>query len=335
MNKNTLVSLFESNKSELASDLKGMSLPKDRDAIQSTVCDYLNNLFDKDGDFRMSLTQSEDYILNAALSLLNAQNEMGSMLKSSVSGQNDIEPEKEEPASDDTFQPKPMFETSNPFLKKTVSAPSALAGAGGGALLGHMISSGWGSVFGAIAGTAITIYLSTKNESISPKQQSPLHVKQIPASVSKVPVSTIDVDQFLEITRKICESVDNLIDTFRAQIRRVVDKYESQAKPSLEKEYSPILESIQTLVGYKRAHFEDEKYAKKVSERIEDLVEQVENYNLNVIDYDEANSSFFSFVTSSKTDTFKQAYPAIVKDGNVVFKGKVFVPEANDESNND
>ena len=72
----------------------------------------------------------------------------------------------------------------------------------------------------------------------------------------------------------MCESVDNLIDTFRAQVNRVVQKYESQEKPSLEKEYRSLLESIQSLVGYERNHdMSEEKYNKKIQERIENLSE--------------------------------------------------------------
>ena len=74
--KKTLKELFESRKNELSEKLSTLSLPKDASKIQSVVTDYLNDLFDSDGEFRQNLTQSEDYILQAAMSLLNAQQSM-------------------------------------------------------------------------------------------------------------------------------------------------------------------------------------------------------------------------------------------------------------------
>ena len=66
--KGTLKELFESRKEELSEKLKSLSLSKDSSKIQSIVTDYLNELFDSDGEFRQNLTQSEDYVLQAAIS---------------------------------------------------------------------------------------------------------------------------------------------------------------------------------------------------------------------------------------------------------------------------
>ncbi len=57
----------------LGTKLQGLKLPSDSSCIQGIINDYLNEMFNNEGDFRQGLTQSEDYILQAALSLLNAQ----------------------------------------------------------------------------------------------------------------------------------------------------------------------------------------------------------------------------------------------------------------------
>lgn len=329
MATNSLVSLFDSQKETLEKQLKGMLLPRDSEKIQKVVIDYLQTLFDGDGDFRMSLTQAEDYILNAALSLLNAQQEISRalILQSEIYS---ITNQEAESSSEKLFdKDRPQFSTGNPFLTTKTNAAGSLIGAGGGALIGQMLVGGWGSVFGAIAGTAITIYLSNYKSC----QDTKAHDKTRPLSVkSDSPLNNshsidINIEQFISITRKICESVDNLIDTFRAQIRRVVNKYESQEKPSLEKEYLPLLEELQSLIGYKRAHLDDEKFVKKISERIEDVVETIENYNLSVVNYDGCNDALFINVPSPNTEITKQVFPAVTKNGNIVLKGKLFVPE--------
>ena len=74
--KVTLKSLFESQQSQLEEQLANLRLPEDTQKVQSIVSDYLNKLLEDEGDFRQNLTQSEDYILQATLSLLNAQQAM-------------------------------------------------------------------------------------------------------------------------------------------------------------------------------------------------------------------------------------------------------------------
>ena len=107
---------------------------------------------------------------------------------------------------------------------------------------------------------------------------------------------------------------------------KIPDKYENVEKPRLEKEYSFLLEGIQTLIGYKRTHTNDDKYLSKLQMRIEDLAEALENYNLSVEEYVEEHSGWFETVESTKVETPQMVYPAIVKEGQAVLSGKVFIP---------
>ena len=109
---------------------------------------------------------------------------------------------------------------------------------------------------------------------------------------TKVVESQLNVDLFLSIIKSICESVDSLIDTFRAQINKVVYKYENQEKPTLEKEYRFLLESVQSLIGYKQEH-----------------------------------KNWFDLIENPNTTKLTQILPAIVKENNVVLKGRIFIPE--------
>ena len=74
-------------------------------------------------------------------------------------------------------------------------------------------------------------------------------------------------------------------------------------------------------------NIEDEKYLAKLQQRIEDLTESLENYGFSVEDYTEEFSSWFNMVPSPNVQTIKLAYPAIVKDGQAILLGKVFIPE--------
>lgn len=318
--KLTLKELFESRKEELSEKLESLSLPKDSSKIQSIVTDYLNDLFDSDGEFRQNLTQSEDYVLQAAMSLLNAQQSMIGEF-SSAHIKNTANSEKTEPS---TVEGDNLSNDYGQSLKKE-QYPYVVGGSAVGGAAGALIFGTWGAVFGAIAGTALVLYYSSQSaaQTSKPKPTKPSMASSITATKDE----TINVDAFVSIVANICDSVDSLIQTFRAQINRVVDKYESIEKPQLEKEYRFLIEGIQTLIGYKRTHAYDEKYLTKLQMRIEDVAELFENYNLTVEDYSEEHKSWFDTVESSKVTAPQMVYPAIVRDEKAVLMGKVFVPQ--------
>lgn len=305
MEQKTLTSVFESNKSILKEKLEGLSLPSDASKIQKIINDYLNEMFNNEGEFRQNLTQAEDYILQAALSLLNAQQAMTKEMT---------------PVATPT---QPKLETVSPQsfsgLKKEKYS-YALGGTAIGSGVGGLLLGTWGAVFGAIAGTAIVLYYAS-NQTVPTPQRKDLGEKSL------LQQTKLNVDVFLAIVKNICGSVDSLIDTFRAQINRVVNKYESQKKPTLEKEYRFLLESVQSLIGYKRAHNEDEKFMRKIQERIEDMAESLDNYNLVVEDYTEEHGNWFDKIENPNVQAISQVLPAIVKNGDVVLKGRVFIPE--------
>ncbi|MCM0719992.1 hypothetical protein NBH15_17110 [Parabacteroides sp. W1-Q-101] len=315
--KQTLASLFGANKQALAKELTGLMLPKDVNKIQSVVTNYFDSLFNQGGEYRQNLSVSEDYILQAALSLLKAQQEMGRKLT-----------EKEIEIKTSFAEEKKNQIESNPiemFLSQKLDGTKTLIGAGGGAVFGKMaLGSGWGAVFGAIAGTAIVLYLATK----SGKKNVGENAKAIttkPKVEATIVNTEIDVTTFLNIIQQTCDSIDSLISTFRNQIQKVVNKYESQEKPTLERDYSLLLESIQSLLGVAYSQQPDGRRLTKMDERIEQVVDSLGSYGLEVVSFSEDKMSWFEQMESTKVDTPTMIYPAIIKNGILVKRGKVFV----------
>ncbi len=304
--KISLASIFEANKTALAANLQGLKLPQDAQRVQKTVSEYLDKMFDDEGDFRQQLTQSEDYILQAALSLLNAQQEIAKQIMSAR------QPHREAPF-------KQTLHAEKTASMKKEQFPYALGGTLVGGAAGAVLGS-WCAVFGAIAGTAVVLYYASM-DSKQPKSDFQKPISEKPQG------TTLNVKAFLAVVSNICGSIDSLIETFRSQIKRVIDKYESQPKPTIESDYRFLLESIQSLLGYERVHdTTEEKYVKKLQTRIEDLAENLENYNLAVENYDGSNAQKFEQVPSAETTEPHMVYPAITKEGQVVLKGKVFIP---------
>lgn len=314
----TLSSIFEATKSELADSLSGLLLPKDADKVQMVIIDYLNKVCDEQSAYRQNLTQSEDYILQAALSMLNAQRQLVSAFeyKPEVSVATMSAPK-------DCAQPQ-SNPISSPYAP-IINGASNLIGAGGGAVVGKLLLGGWGAVFGAIAGTAVALYLSQNNKPTISKEPVRPTFERKPV-INDVP---IDTSALLTVIAQICDSLDNLIETFRAQIKRVVNKYESQEKPTIERNFRVLLEGIQSLIGYKRGHSpEEEKYLSKLQDRIEDLADLLDNYSLEAVDYQPEHFDWFEAVESKNTTEIKMVTPAIVKSGALIIKGKIFIPSA-------
>ena len=311
----SLRSLFESQKGDLEKRLAGLILPNDAQKIQDIVSKYLSDVFDAEGEFRQSLTQSEDYILQAAISLLTAQQEI-SMVITTTNNMNTVN----HTIVDNKSLNSAETDNSKSSASKTFIESTALWGAAGGAVVGKLLLNGWGAVFGAIAGVAIAVYISREKE----RKQAVTNVKVVRPQVTEAP---IDTQAFIDIISKVCDSVDNLISTFRAQVSRVIQKYESQEKPTLDKGFRPLLETLQSLIGYERTHSElEEKFAKKLKERIEDVVEQLDSYEYEVVNYSDDKSNWFEKISSPNTSSLKMVYPAIVRANTLVLPGKVFIP---------
>lgn len=307
----SLNSIFAAHKTELAKQLEGLVLPQDAKKIQSVVADHLNKLFDEEGDYRQNLTQAEDYILQAAMSLLNAQQNIAKEL---------ISAKKEQKIEEKSSKSSSLDNCKNSVNKeqfpKTLSG--TLIGGAAGAVLGT-----WGAVLGAIAGTAIVLYYASES-----KVANTTSIQSNNNDKTTVVNTPLNIDTFIIIVSNVCTSVDALIDAFRSQVNRVVDKYENKQKPSIEVEYRFLLETIQSLLGYERTHSESEdKYTKKLQTRIEDLAESLENYNLSVENFNGSNDIWFEKVVSPETKEVKMVYPAIVKDNLAVIKGKIFIPQ--------
>ena len=238
MEKKTLKELFESRKDELVQKITGLSLPKDAVKIQTAVSNYMNELFDSDGEFRQNLTQSEDYILQAALSLLNVQQSMiGEFASAEVSKSPRMTDNKESPKAE-------TASAGGQSLKKD-QFPYAIGGSAVGGAAGALIFGTWGAVFGAIAGTALVLYSTSQlsRQDNNSKMQQPSAAK----SAKKPVEEKINVNVFIGIVANICESIDDLLETTRTQMQRLRNSYENQEKPTFLGTYSELASNLQQL----------------------------------------------------------------------------------------
>lgn len=315
----TLRSVFESKRSELEQKLNGLLLPNDAEKVQKIITKYLSELFDEEGAFRQNLTQSEDYILNAALSMLSAQQGIVDTISASIPVKNESLQKLER-----VMNAKESNNFTDNLTDKNITPSAAILGSGGGALLGQITFGGWGAFFGAIAGTAIVVYLASKKNiegnNIENHQDSSINAKQNDSV-------RVEPRVFCSIVMNICDSVDSLIKTYRNQISNVVNKYESIEKPTLENSYQELLSSIQALLGAYAMDASNSNRLSRIEQKIQQLSDSLDNYDIQSVNYDGNNKEMFNFQPSSNVTVETMVLPAMIKGGKVIMKGKVFINE--------
>lgn len=258
-NKKSLKSLFEQSKATLTIQLEALSLPRDNRKVQDIVSHHLNALLDSTGEYRQTLTQSEEFILLSAMDLLQAQQAMTGAIGAQFSNQN-----RSHKAGAINAKESNISKEHTPL----VVGGTALGGAAGALMFNT-----WGALFGAIAGTAIVLYHAANQE---PKTRNGQTSKSTGTKPSEC---KIDVEAFLTIVGNICENVDGIIETYRVQVRRIQNTYEQKEKPTLQNDYKMLLDQITNVCRV--CDNNKEIVPAKIRNAVDLLAECLENYGLN------------------------------------------------------
>lgn len=211
-------------------------------------------MFENDAKFRQSLTESEDYLLQASLRLLQAQQNIAIEFAEASRNIWHTHESHQNPASTQE--------------NKASSICISSAAAGVGALVGGYVGT-WAAVAGAIAGTALAIYYTTRPSC----NKSATMDKKIPETTQP-----INVASFCGIVENVCEGIDGVLDTYRVQVKRIVNTYEQREKPSLQNTYSLLTDQIANVI--KLAKEEKGDALSKLKSAISILEESLENYDL-------------------------------------------------------
>lgn len=245
-NNVSLKTLFESNKGELEQKLAGLKLPKDASKIQQLISDYLSRLFESDGEFRQNLTQSEDYILQSTLRILTAQENFTNGL-----------------IANNSQEPSQNFQNNG----SKQSLYTTLIGTGVGAVAGGFIGA-WAAAIGALAGNAVVAYVMTKKGESSQGD-----------TTQNSKDNAVDTNVFLNIISNVCESIDGVIDTYRIQVNRIVKEYENREEPTLQSDYSSLLDQI---VNVNKIATLSSDVPDKLKQAITLMVECLEGYGYRI-----------------------------------------------------
>lgn len=246
----SLKKLFDSKKEVLSSELNSLLLPNDSQKACDIVLRHIEELLDSKGEYRQSLTQSEEYMLLSALNLVNMQQVMVQAIDSQI-----IIPSVQTNVSS----------SNEPCLSNEQKAYIL----GGNAVLGTagaLVFNSWGAVIGAIAGTAIALYWLEHKKNCSQEE------------VALEPSQRIDITALLNILSDMFEKIDCVMETYRTQEKRIQTNYENREQPSLQRDYKSLLDQIANVCKTREKVAED--IPMPLQQAIDMLAESLENYNL-------------------------------------------------------
>lgn len=132
-----------------------------------------------------------------------------------------------------------------------------------------------------------------------------------------------DVRKFLNMT---CCSIDKIADAHQQEINTTILQMSQQKDIPLEQKYEWLVSHIQSLIGYERYKDGDIHYKEELKERCEDLAQIMSNAHLAFIDYNGDNNELFELVETSNISAPICVLPSVLKNEEMILKGKVFIP---------
>ena len=91
--------------------------------------------------------------------------------------------------------------------------------------------------------------------------------------------NTIDISVFIDIISNLCGSIDGVINTYRIQVKRIINDYENKEKPSFQTEHSNLLEQI---ANVNKVAESTDNIPDKLKQAINLLNESLESYGLKI-----------------------------------------------------
>lgn len=298
MSKNTKQSLeahFENKKSLLEKKLSLVS-PVAPNQIGKIIKDFIDSLI-KDEIENQHHSQAEQMVYNLLPDILK------SCLK--IIPNMDLNPTENDNKS---FEPAPK---QNKFGITIIILSTFILGGIGGLLFNNWV----GCLGCSMLGLCLSLFLTKENVRTPTEKR-----------VEIVENNHNRNDVIVELVHQMCKDVDAIINTYRYQLDSLEKKYISKLSIPFEEENLWLLTKVQSLIGYERYKQDSPNYLEELKERCEDLVATLSNKRLEFIDYDN-DSTMFELIDVADIEKPVLTYPAILKDKDIVLRGRVFVPQ--------
>lgn len=299
MNKQTLLSLFEQSEAELRTQLSGLVLPRDSETLNS----ILTNLFVdhiKVNEYKETLTDSEMALFQSAVQLvedsLQVQHNMLTFAGKGTSSSHHEIVVRDSPSS----KKIPINKSQIAILG--VTATGVLAGA-----LPNV-----GTILLAIVTTVTGLWVSKDG------------CKKTEVRESFVPQElTVNVDAIINTTKKICQSVDNLMGVYQTNIDNFKARIDSRPEPTLYNTYGYLLSRLADLYRDSTNNASTDE----IKNDIVKLFKTLKNYHYEFVNFSEETKRFFDIEEITEITAPEESEVAVLEKGNCIIKGKYYQPK--------
>lgn len=297
MNKLSLLSLFEQSEADLKTKLSGLILPRDAEKLNQILSDlFVEHI--KVGEYKQELTNSEMAIFQSAIQLV----------EESLQLQQHLFAIKEKEETLVTTEKKQDEERKLPINK---SQAAVVAVAATGILTGAVTNVG--TILLAIVATAAGVWITRENSGTN------TIVKEKAVRQELV----VNADAIIGTTKKICQSLDNLMGVYQTNIENFKSRVDNKPEPTLYNSYGYLLNRLASLYRDKI----NNASAEEIDDDITKLFKTLKNYNYEFANYSDETKQFYEVEELEEISEPEVEEVAILEKGECIVKGKMYQPK--------
>ena len=297
MNKLSLLSLFEQSEADLKTKLSGLILPRDAEKLNQILSDlFVEHI--KVGEYKQELTNSEMAIFQSAIQLV----------EESLQLQQHLFAIKEKEETLVTTEKKHGEERKLPINK---SQAAVVAVAATGILTGAVTNVG--TILLAIVATAAGVWITRENSDTNTIVKEKVIRHEL----------MVNAEAIIETTKKMCQSLDNLMGVYQTNIENFKSRIENKPDPTLYNSYGYLLNRLASIYRDKT----NNAPAKEIDDDISKLFKTLKNYNYEFVNYSNETKQFFEVEELEEISEPEVEEVAILEKGECIVKGKMYQPK--------
>ena len=289
----TLVGLFEKNEEQFRRELAEIKLPRDQKKLQEFIMRFFVDKVSVN-DYKRELTMAEASMLNSAIKLVSHP--------MSILGESCI-PCTNIAINAGIIGDYDSKERIQDLLERVKLPVIGWSAAGG--IIGGIALNTWGGVLGAIAGSVLGMYINTDKKQVEEKCDT-----------------SINVDKYITMLKKVCMSIDEFIVNYRVSINRIKESYENREPVTLATAYRPLLDRFASMF----VSLKELSVPSDVQNEINNLYRTLKNHHYEIVDYSDSTSNYYVETESEHITDCTLIKAAILEDGKLLIKGECLVP---------
>ena len=135
--------------------------------------------------------------------------------------------------------------------------------------------------------------------------------------------SRINVDEYVNTLKGICEKIDKIVRDYRSGISNVKETYENVPKVTLATAYKSLLERMASLY----VAIQSNALPNDVKSEFDKLYRTLKNHHYEIVGYTEETKCYYDETPSPNVTTNTVVEAAILENGELLRKGECLIPK--------